>query len=551
MKKALLSGLAMVALALPAFAAETQEEIANKYPGYKLDFQQEFNDPTMDLHDVFNFEKGFKRNNEDQCYMDRPENAFIDNEGNFVIRALDKTTKNPYYDKFGSGPNKEKLVYTSASAQSHYRAHFGIWETRAKLPIGTGYWPAIWGTGNTRGWPAAGELDIMEYYGDAIHANLCWGSGGGTWSSKAPRMSEFDPKFADEYHIWRCEWDHNSCRIYLDDRLLNETDLDKTVNSDGYNPFRDANNGYQVWLNLALGGNNGGNPASASYPADYLIDYARVYVPESADATLHYFADKAEKLLANTTEGNGNMQYPAEARKALQNAIDACKALFGATDDKVIDTAQDAIRKAISTYEASVNPPLSVGTEFTLVHNASGKLLSTGWHEDKQQVLVLDPLENGYNQHFTIVKAPSGAEATGYNIKTKDGNYIYRNSWNLFYTDDKSNLGKKDYIFNFEVDGNYIIIKNEGSGKYFGSDDVTAWSHLYSDKPGKGNKKAHFRVFDWSGVDNVTVAENDEVTAVYNMQGNLVATSLEGVPTGNGRQIYIVVRGNKTSKVIL
>lgn len=554
MKKTLLSGLIMAAFAAPAFAQETAEDPATRYPGYKLEFAQEFDDPTMDLHDVFNFEKGFKRNNEHQVYMDRPENAFIDEEGHLVIRALDKITKNPYYDKFAGnefkGQKKEKLVYTSASLQSHWRGHYGIWETRAKLPIGDGYWPAIWGTGNTRGWPGAGELDIMEYYGDAIHANLCWGSGGGTWSSKAPRMSEFDPKFADEFHIWRCEWDHNSCRIYLDDRLLNETDLDRTVNSDGYNPYRDANNGFQVWLNLALGGNNGGNPANAKYPADYIIDYARVYVPESADATLHYFADKAQKLLDSTKEGDGPMEYSAAARQALSDAIETCKGVFGSTDDNVIDAAQDAIRAAISKYEGAANAPLRVNEEFSLEHVASGCLLSNGWHKDVKQVLLLNSTEKGYNQAFKLVATPANAEAKGYNIMTVEGDYLYRNSWNLFYTDDKSKLNTKDYIFNVEIQQGNIVIKNEGSGKYFGSDETEAWAHLYSDKPGAYNTKAYFKLYEWpTGINDVTVNEDNGVKAVYNLQGLYVGETLDAVRAGQG-QIYIVVEGNTTRKVI-
>lgn len=550
MKKTLLSGLIMAAFAAPAFAQETAEDPATRYPGYKLEFAQEFDDPTMDLHDVFNFEKGFKRNNEDQCYMDRPENAFIDENGNLVIRALDKITPNPYYDKFGSGPNKEKLVYTSASLQSHWRGHFGIWETRAKIPVGEGYWPAIWGTGNTRGWPAAGELDILEYYGNAIHGNLCWAKNGGAdWSSQAPSMSTFDPKFADKYHIWRCEWDHNSVRIYVDDRLINETNLDRTVNPDGYNPFRDANNGFQVWLNLALGGNAGGRPEVASYPADYLIDYARVYVPESADATLHYFADKAQKLLDSTKEGDGPMEYSAAARQALSDAIETCKGVFGSTDDNVIDAAQDAIRAAISKYEGAANAPLRVNEEFTLQHVASGCLLSTGVDAGVNQVLLQTPGNAAYNQYFTLVKTPSNAKASGYNLKTKDGNYVYRNSWNLFYTDKTDKLTEKDYIFNFEVQQGNIVLRNEGTGKYFGSDEIVAGSHLYSDKPGAHNALAYFQLFDWSGVDNVVVREDNGVKAVYNLQGLYVGETLDAVPAGQG-QIYIVVEGNTTRKVI-
>lgn len=75
-------------------------------------------------------------------------------------------------------------------------------------------------------------------------------------------MSTFDADFADKFHIWRMEWTDEAIRIYLDDRLLNETKLDRTVNAnpgqswynvDNYNPYRDPENKQRMWLNFALG----------------------------------------------------------------------------------------------------------------------------------------------------------------------------------------------------------------------------------------------------------------------------------------------------------
>ncbi len=43
---------------------------------------------------------------------------------------------------------------------------------RAKLPAGVGTWPAIWMLGNnisTAGWPACGEIDIMEHLGRQLN----------------------------------------------------------------------------------------------------------------------------------------------------------------------------------------------------------------------------------------------------------------------------------------------------------------------------------------------------------------------------------------------
>lgn len=73
-----------------------------------------------------------------------------------------------------------------------------------------------------------------------------------------------------------------STRLYLDDELLNVTDLSKTRNGgvDGNheNPF--SNNieafGDYILLNLAIG-ENGGVPDDSQFPLRYYVDYVRVY----------------------------------------------------------------------------------------------------------------------------------------------------------------------------------------------------------------------------------------------------------------------------------
>ena len=60
--------------------------------------------------------------------------------------------------------------YTSASVNTRgrFELRYGKLEVRAMLPTGTGTWPAIWmlGTNIDRaGWPACGEIDVMENVG--------------------------------------------------------------------------------------------------------------------------------------------------------------------------------------------------------------------------------------------------------------------------------------------------------------------------------------------------------------------------------------------------
>lgn len=553
MKKALFI-LAAAALAAPLFA----EDIADKYPGYKLEFADEFNSGTVPDADKWQFETGMRRNHEDQVYA--VDNATVA-DGCLVIEARKEQILNPDYQRYSSDWNKKNKYgeYSSASIilKNPYRYHYGVYEVRAKIPVGTGYWPAIWGCGDTYEWPYNGELDILEYYGDALHANLAWGSNtrwSATWSSKAPKMNEFEGDFAAKYHIWRTEWDHNSLRVYVDDRLINETNLDRTVNAnpaqswynvDGYNPYRDPNNKFGVWLNLALGGDNGGSLTNTAFPAKYFVDYVRVYTPASADAALVYRISKARKLLDDNSESG---KFTAEAEQALEDAISDASSHLGATDDEEIDSALDALQSAMDAYLKSMPNPCADGGTFRFRHVVSGCTLSSGWFEEKQCVLLTDDGTDGYNQDFTFVEAPGVVKSKGMNLRTADGKYVYRDSWNLYVTDDVSRLAENNFLFKVETAEGYLIIRNLGSGKYFGTDSNAAWSHVYSDKPGAGARSNYFELANSSGVEGVTAADCDEAsTAVYNLQGMRVADTPDGV---SAKGIYIVVRGNHAEKFV-
>ena len=95
-----------------------------------------------------------------------------------------------------------------------------------------------------------------------------------------------DAKWAEKYHVWMMDWDEKYIRIYLDDVLLNETDLSTTYNKGdhgagegGYiNPYSNDLEGFGqlMMLNLAIGGSNG-RPIEATFPLEYCVDYVRVY----------------------------------------------------------------------------------------------------------------------------------------------------------------------------------------------------------------------------------------------------------------------------------
>ncbi len=262
-------------------AASGAQAAAPSYEGWKLVWADEFNTPGAPDPKNWQFETGFARNHELQWYQ--PDNARVEG-GQLVIEARRESRPNPTY-KPGSTDwrtSRPAIDYTSASlnTQSRHQWQYGRFEMRARIDTRPGLWPAFWTLGVDKPWPSNGEIDIMEYYQGKILANVASGTAkpySAKWHSETKPVASFsDPEWSQKFHIWRMDWDATAIRLYVDDLLLNETLLANTVNQDGssFNPMMQP---HYILLNLALGGDNGGELAPASLPSRYEIDYVRVY----------------------------------------------------------------------------------------------------------------------------------------------------------------------------------------------------------------------------------------------------------------------------------
>jgi beta-glucanase (GH16 family) len=259
----LVSSVAVMSLTLSAQQASD---------GYRLVWSDEFNGTSVDTT-VWNFEEGYIRNHEWQYYQ--KDNA-READGILTITARRET-------------NRGKIECTSASINTLGKKEFlyGRFEVRARIPYARGAWPAIWTLGRKWEWPSCGEIDMMEFYHKdgipCILANVACGTdirNGARWRSVATPYEHFlrkDKYWSDKFHVWRMDWDQTAIRLYLDDELLNEVYLKDTRNGkqgEGGNPFYTPQ---YILLNLALGGDNGGEVDMDALPMKYDIDYVRVY----------------------------------------------------------------------------------------------------------------------------------------------------------------------------------------------------------------------------------------------------------------------------------
>lgn len=255
----------------------------------KLLWHEEFDNDGKVNPDNWNFEHGFVRNYEYQWYQE--DNAFVEN-GILTIEGRLDSIPNPRYN-----PNARRNDWKTSRPYAQYSASsintrgkfdflYGKLEVRARIPAVIGSWPAIWLLGEKYGWPSGGEIDVMEYYHingiPHILANAAWGNdqGGAVWNSKRIPYKHFldkDPYWNEKFHIWTMDWTADYIRIYLDGELLNDIDLSKTINGKrggNENPFHTPQ---YILLNLAIGGQNGGEPVKDAFPMKYEIDYVRVY----------------------------------------------------------------------------------------------------------------------------------------------------------------------------------------------------------------------------------------------------------------------------------
>ncbi len=197
-------------------------------------------------------------NNEAENYTNQLDNAFV-SDGTLKI-VLKKE-------------NFSGSAYTSARllSKGKYSFKYGKIEVRAKLPAGGGTWPAIWMLGDnisTVGWPACGEVDIMEHVGNQlnkIYATLHHpGHSGGNGDGNTVMV----PTATTDFHKYTCDWNSSSIKFLVDDVPF------YTFANTGSLPF---NQNFFIILNVAMGGNFGGTIDPAVTSATMEIDYVRVY----------------------------------------------------------------------------------------------------------------------------------------------------------------------------------------------------------------------------------------------------------------------------------
>jgi beta-glucanase (GH16 family) len=209
-------------------------------------------------------------NNEREYYTSDTANIKQNGQGQLEITARVATDSIPCY--YGTCHYKSGKITTNGKMS----VAPGRVEARIKLPAGQGLWPAFWLLGTnigTVGWPTCGEMDIMENKGSQPTTTSSAVHGPG-YSGNTPFAHGFGPITSGEYHVYAVQWDGQSIRYFVDG-VQHYVVTRANVGAYGSWVFDQQ---FFVTLNLAVGGNFDGNPASdAIFPATMLVDWVHVY----------------------------------------------------------------------------------------------------------------------------------------------------------------------------------------------------------------------------------------------------------------------------------
>jgi beta-glucanase (GH16 family) len=206
-------------------------------------------------------------NNELEYYTKDSKNVRVEN-GNLVIEARKE-------EMSGKGFTSTRIV---SKGKGDWL--YGRLEIRAKLPRGKGTWPAIWMLSTDwkyGGWPASGEIDIMEHVGfdpGVVHGTIhteSYNHVKGTQKEGKVNVADV----SDAFHTYGVEWTKDKMTFFVDDNAYYSVTRSPSEDFKGW-PFDQR---FHLIMNIAVGGNWGGMQGVDDniWPQHMEVDYVRVY----------------------------------------------------------------------------------------------------------------------------------------------------------------------------------------------------------------------------------------------------------------------------------
>ncbi|TYP76398.1 carbohydrate binding domain-containing protein [Paenibacillus methanolicus] len=280
---------------------------------WELVWRDEFNAAAIDASKWTVMDTDVVYNNELEYYS--PNNASIQKDGSRSV--LNVTAKKEAYR--GSD-------YTSAKLTTQGKGDwtYGKVVVRAKLPVDQGMWPAIWmlptDEAHYGGWPASGEIDIMELIGGEQSKQRVYGTlhydrvqpDGSHGHDQGTYELAQGATFADGYHDFQVEWLPGVIRFYVDGRLYHEVSDWKTKGPgqpEYYTYPAPFDRPFYLILNLAVGGDWPGAPDADFVSDEMKVDFVRVYSYKKLDEWPDVTGHPPDPAMKRQPQQDGNQLY--------------------------------------------------------------------------------------------------------------------------------------------------------------------------------------------------------------------------------------------------
>lgn len=229
-------------------------------------------------------------NKELEHYTDSDKNTHV---GDGMLKFTLLKDKKVFTDTQG---REATALYSSGKliSQHKFSVKYGRVDFRAKLPDGTGVWPALWMMPNDDiygTWASSGEIDVMEGRGrtpDVAFGTLHYGSQWPADLESGDKMSMTKTVGSDmtSWHVYSLVWEEGVIKMYVDGQcfMMRKADAWNSAGAPGNNnaPFDQR---FYIVMNLAVGGYFDGlsEPDYDTFTSkEMCVDYVRVYQKKAA-----------------------------------------------------------------------------------------------------------------------------------------------------------------------------------------------------------------------------------------------------------------------------
>lgn len=249
-------------------------------------FFDDFAGPALDRSRWNVIITGWTVNNEQQAYVDSTATIYIARDADAGGTENGALVLHPRFSAGFKTSEGKKFDFISGRIDTREKVEFtyGAAAARIKMSAGSGLWPAFWAMGNGK-WPDTGEIDIMEYVGEADWTSIALHGPG--YSGETPLVNKiyFMPdNDATQWHVYSVDWSQEGFVFKVDGVTMYRATRPMVEH---YGRWAFDNAKYLI-LNFALGG---------AYPAK--TNGVKSPYPGIPDSTVQLIKANQSKMLVD------------------------------------------------------------------------------------------------------------------------------------------------------------------------------------------------------------------------------------------------------------